>query len=418
MSSGNNSSKPTIILLTNPRTYRAPHFAAAAECLGLNVVWGVDMPEEIAANRHSSLTIDFTDHDQAVHKIVKLGTKIQVKAVLALEDDASLIAAEANAALRLPHNDPSAALAARDKHIMRQALQDAGLNNPRFAAYALDEDEETLASLTQYPCVLKPTLLNGSRGVIRANNASEFKTAWMRVKGIVECAVGSEILVEDYIPGIEVAVEGLAHEDGLCLLAIFDKPDTPEGPFFEETIYVTPSRLPIEIQDSIQAVATQGAQALGLRFGPVHAELRINDQGVWLVEVAGRSIGGLCSKTLQFGHGSSLEELILRQAAGLPLTSLARQHSSSGVMMIPIPSHGLLRQVRGLEKAESEPGVDSVEISARINYPLRPLPDGDSYLGFIFATADKPAAVEAALRQACSKIQFEIEPEIRLVSGS
>lgn len=406
--------RPTVVLLTTSRTYRARPFASAAERLGLHVLWGIDLPTEISTGRQLALRVDFRNQDQAVQAIVSMQADRDVKAILALDDAASLIAAEASGALGLPHNAPGAALAARDKGVMRNKLQASGIPCPRFSTHQLDANPATIAAHTRYPCVLKPTLLNGSQGVIRANTKPEFEKAWERVKTVIENSVGLQILVEDYLPGTEVAVEGLIHDDELLMLAIFDKPDTPDGPFFEETIYITPSRLSPDTQDTIKTTTAQGAHALGLRFGPVHAELRINERGVWPIEVAGRSIGGLCSQILRFGHGASLEDLILRQATGLPVTDLERETKSRGVMMIPIPERGLLRQVHGLRESEEEPGIDSVEISARLNYPLLPLPEGDSYLGFIFASGENSSLVEDSLRRAHAHLQFDIEPEIRL----
>ncbi len=221
-------------------------------------------------------------------------------------------------------------------------------------------------------------------------------------------------LIEDFIPGFEVALEGLLDHGELHVLALFDKPDPLDGPFFEETIYVTPSRLPEAVQQSIAQCAADSAQALGLRDGPMHAELRVNDRGPWLVEVAGRSIGGLCGQTLRFAHSAdvTLEELIVRQALGLSLDALEREGQSGGVMMIPIPGEGLLRGVTGVDAAKAVIGIEDVQITARLNYPIVPLPEGESYLGFIFARGDTPAEVEAALREAHSHLRFKIDPVI------
>jgi hypothetical protein len=198
------------------------------------------------------------------------------------------------------------------------------------------------------------------------------------------------------------------------VLALFDKPDPLDGPFFEETIYVTPSRLPTEVQAAIARCAQDAARAIGLQLGPVHAELRVNERGPWLVEVAGRSIGGLCSRTLRFGSDATLEELILRQACGLPIESTSRAGRAGGVMMIPIPAEGLLRRVAGEEEARAVAGVEDVQITARAGYPIVPLPEGDSYLGFIFARGETPGEVETALREAHARLRFTIEPAIML----
>ena len=404
----------TVALLATANTYRGRPFGAAAQKLGLQVRWGVDLPAPLAAEWNVALALDFRDSEQAVRALTALAQREPLAAVIALDDAATVIAAEAAARLGLAHNSPSAALAARDKLIMRERLRAGGARSPAFSAFPMDADASKIAARCGYPCVLKPLLLNGSRGVIRADNAAEFESAWRRVCAILRKSVGTHILVEDYIPGREVAVEALLGENGLRPLAIFDKPDPLEGPFFEETIYVTPSRLSADEQEAVLAATRESARALGLRTGPLHAELRLNAEGVWPIESAGRSIGGLCSRTLRFRSGVSLEELVLRQATGLPIGSLAAERGSRGVMMIPIPVRGLLRGVTGVQATEALPGIERVEITAKLNYALQPLPEGDGYLGFIFARGEEPAQVEAALRRAHSLLHFEIETEIPL----
>ncbi|MFO7679543.1 MAG: ATP-grasp domain-containing protein [Chloroflexota bacterium] len=353
----------------------------------------------------------------AVTAITDYAQTYPLNAILAVDDSCALLAAEAAKVLGLSHNNPDAALAARDKLVMRTMLQAGGCRVPHFRRFTLADDPAQVADYVSYPCVVKPLALSGSRGVIRANNPGELAAAITRLGRILhKLSPEAErpFLVEDYIPGIEVALEGMLDNGELHLLALFDKPDPLEGPFFEETIYVTPSRLPDAVQQDILAATVQAAQALGLRTGPVHAELRVNEQGAWLVELAGRSIGGLCSQTLRFGVDASLEELILRQAAGLGLGDTARQKSASGVMMIPIPEGGLLRGYSGVDEAEAVPLIESAEITAPLNNTVTPLPEGESYLGFIFARGETAVAVEAALREAHEQLHFEITPIIRL----
>jgi biotin carboxylase len=259
--------------------------------------------------------------------------------------------------------------------------------------------------------VLKPLRLAASRGVIRADTPEAFVAAFERVKRIVEQAgcVTRSILVEDFVPGSEVALEGLLVAGELHVLALFDKPDPLDGPYFEETIYVTPSRLPAEGQRAVAACAERAAAALGLREGPVHAELRVNGNGgPWLIELAARPIGGRCSGALRFGTGASLEEIIIRHALGMPIPSLEREPIASGVMMIPVPGAGVLREVRGADAARAVPLVEEVAITAHPGQELVPWPEGTRYPGFIFARGDTPAAVEAALRAAHARLQFVI----------
>jgi biotin carboxylase len=409
-----------VLLLTTAHTYRAEAFRTAARKLDIEVVTAIDLPDELGKPREAELALDFRDPDRAVQHIVAYAREHPLDAILSVDDSASRIAAEASAALNLPHNSPQAAEAARDKFVMRTLLQQGGVRVPNFQLFSTSDDLAAVARQVNFPCVVKPLTLNGSRGVIRADDADQFVTAARRVSRLLHAIDPSPdpkpFLVEEFIPGFEVALEGLLDHGALKVLALFDKPDPLDGPFFEETIYVTPSRLSPEAQAGIARCTADSAQALGLVEGPVHAELRINDRGAWLVEMAGRSIGGLCSQTLRFAHSAdvSLEELILRQSIGLEIDSLERENRSGGVMMIPIPEAGLLRSVSGIAEAKAVTGIEDVQITAKLNYPLVPLPEGASYLGFIFARGNTPDQVEATLRTAHACLRFDVQPLIQL----
>lgn len=407
-----------VLLLTTPSSYRLPAFLEAAERLGVAAIVAEDTPRALAGRAADRAELDFADVAGASAAILALAAERPLAAIIAVDDSGALLAARASAALGLPHNSPESAEAARDKHVMRAAFARAGVPSPSFRLCSTGEDLEALAGELAYPCVVKPLRLNGSRGVIRADDPASFLRAVGRLGRLLDRLEGPgphPFLAEDFIPGFEVALEGLIDEGRLELLALFDKPDPLDGPFFEETIYVTPSRLAPEVQAAIVATAARAAAAVGLRRGPLHAELRVNERGPWMVELAGRSIGGLCSRTLRFGTDASLEELILRQAAGLPIESLSRAGSAGGVMMIPIERPGVLRGVSGEEQARAVAGVESVEITAPLHYPLVPLPEGDSYLGFIFARGAAPDEVEAALRAAHARLSFQVLPEIPLL---
>jgi len=410
-----------VLLLTTPHTYRATAFRAAARKLGSEVVTAIDLPAELGKPREAALTVDFRDPERAVQHIVAYARDHPLAAILSVDDSASLIAAQASAALHLPHNSPQAAAAACDKFVMRSLLKQGGVRVPNFQLFSTADDLPQVARQVAYPCVVKPLALNGSRGVIRADDADQFVVAARRLSRLLQSLEPAPeprpFLVEDFIPGFEAALEGLLDHGKLKVLALFDKPDPLDGPFFEETIYVTPSRLSAETQAGITQCTADAAQALGLAEGPVHAELRLNEQGAWLVEMAGRSIGGLCSQTLRFAHSAdvSLEEIILRQALGLEIDALERENRSGGVMMIPIPEAGLLRGMSGIQEAKAVTGIEDVQITAKLYYPLVPLPEGESYLGFIFARGDTPAEVESALRAAHACLRFDVQPIIPLI---
>jgi biotin carboxylase len=403
----------------SPATYRAGAFLSAAAAAGIEVVQAVDLPAALAEQWHVPLAIDLADTEASTAAIVTYARAQPVAAILSVDDSATLVAALASARLGLAHNSPESALAARDKGVMRRALAAAGVPCPVFREFALTDDPGWVATQVDYPCVVKPLRLSGSRGVIRADTPAEFVTAFERTRRMLAGEGGApgmdRVLVEDFIPGFEVALEGLVAHGELRVLALFDKPDPLDGPFFEETIYVTPSRLDPAAQTAIALCAARAVTALGLREGPVHAEMRVNARGPWMLEIAGRSIGGLCSSILRFGTDVCLEELILRQAAGLPLPSLERERRAAGVMMIPIPAAGILRGYAGVEEALAVPGIAGVEITAKLRYAVVPLPEGASYLGFIFAHADTPAEAEMALRTAHARLSFDIKPEIALL---
>lgn len=410
-----------VMLLLSPATYRAAAFERAASRLGLETVDVIDLPKELLEHYEAFLAVDFAKPEASAARILDLTQKTPVDAILSVDDSATELAAIANEQLGLPHNSPASATAARDKYVMRTMLAEGGAPCPHFELVPADADPRELAATIDYPCVVKPRRLSGSRGVIRADDPDEFVAAFERVTRML-LADGydlslTSLLVEEYLPGFEVALEGLLTNGSLEVLALFDKPDPLDGPFFEETIYLTPSRLSEDVQQTIADATALSARALGLKHGPVHAELRVNERGAWMVEMAGRSIGGLCSTILEFGAGAGLEEIILRHAVGLDVPTLELSSTAAGVMMIPIPRAGRLRGCSGVEDALQVPGIEGIEITAKMNYPIVPLPEGSSYLGFIFAKGRTPDEVEAAIREAHSRLAFRIDPLIPLMGS-
>lgn len=408
---------PRVLLLLPTTTYRASDFLDAAAKVGADVTVASEEPSTFeGANPAGLLTLDFRDPAECARRVGEFSRAYAIDAVVGVDEETALAAAAISRALGLPSNSPEAAAAARDKGLLREALAAAGVPSPRSQVFRVEDGPDGVASSVAYPCVLKPTFLAGSRGVIRADDPESFRRAWSRIAAILAepdvARRGGEaagrILVEDFVPGVEVAVEGLLTDRRLEVLAVFDKPDPLDGPYFEETIYVTPSRLPRTTLGQVRRVTERGCRALGLEHGPIHAELRVGPDGPVLIELAARSIGGLCSRTLRFGAGLSLEELILRHALGARDGAPPRREGAAGVLMIPIPGAGRLEAVRGLDEALAVPGVVDAVVSARPGQELVPLPEGSRYLGFIFSRAPEPAAAEAALREAHSRLRFDI----------
>ena len=406
---------PRLLLLLPTATYRTAAFVEAARRVGVDLTVASERPSTFQdANPGGLVTLDLSDPDRAAAEALAFAQEHPLQGVVGVDDDTAVVAAAIAGTLGLRGNSVAAARVARDKHEQRTLLAAAGVPVPRFTRYGVDDDPRRLAAGVSYPCVLKPLRLAASRGVIRADTPDEFVAAFERVKRILD-PVSRSILVEDFVPGREYALEGLLVAGELHMLALFDKPDPLDGPYFEETIYVTPSRLPADGQRAVAACAARAAAALGLREGPVHAELRVNASGPWLIELAARPIGGRCSGALRFeiretgkgkGETLSLEEIIIRHALGMDLPALEREARASGVMMIPVPGAGVLREVRGVDAARRVPLVEEVVITAHPGQELVPWPEGARYPGFIFARGGTPDAVEAALRAAHQRLQF------------
>lgn len=403
-----------LVTLVLPRTsYKGADFVAAADVLGVDLVLATDGAPGILSGRlRRVVPIDCSDPMTAAESIVADAWVDPVDAVVGVDDSGALIAAIAAERLGLPHNAPESVAATTDKTIMRGRLAAAGVAQPIFRIVDSQDEARRAAGEIGFPVVLKPVSLSASRGVIRANDEEALVAAYARIEGILdEAGATGPLLVEEYMEGDEVAVEALATPVGLETLAVFDKPDPLEGPYFEETIYVTPSRHPPDVLVAVDRLVADAVDALGLAHGPVHAEVRIGPDGPRIIEVAARSIGGLCGRSLRFGMlGQSLESLLLRAALGLPRRGMGRVARAGGVMMLPIPEEGILRGVRHTEAVAEVPGITGLEITIPVGRRLRPLPDGDRYLGFLFASAEEPAEAEAALREAHGLLEVVITP--------
>jgi biotin carboxylase len=397
---------PRVLLLLPTSTYRAPDFVEAAQRLGVEVVVGSEARQAMAGGMGDrAVVVPMEDPVAGADAIVALHRRAPIDAVVAVDDRGVEVAALAGERLGLTHTDPQAVAATRDKSLMRELLMGTAVRQPAFAIAQTADDVPRKAAAVGYPIVVKPTTLSGSRGVIRADGDAAARDAARRIRAFYD----GPILVEEYVPGVEVAVEALAlGAEGFDVLAVFDKPDPLVGPYFEETIYVTPSRLPDELVTRVSHFTALAARAIGIVDGPVHAELRIDGDRAWLIEIAARSIGGLCSRTLRFGAGIALEELILRHALGMPLGPAERELDAAGVMMLPIPGAGVLEEVRGQDAARAVAGITGLEITVPRGRTVEPLPEGDRYLGFLFAKAATPAAVEDALRAAHAELDVRL----------
>ncbi len=422
-----------LMLLTTTTGYQTQAFVEAAQRLDMAVVFGTDRCHVLADPwRDGPLPLRFENPEAAAAEVLKYARRNPLEAIVALGDRSTPTAARACRELGLPFHSPQAADTCRDKSRSRSCLRKAGLRVPGSTRLPLDAELAEAASATAwrlgFPCVVKPLALSASRGVIRANDIAQFLVAFERLRRLLhnpDIQVLREetsrfIQAETYIEGKEFAIEGLVDRGRVRILAIFDKPDPLVGPFFEETIYVTPSRLAANLQAEISQALERAIHALGLHHGPFHAEVRLNAQGIWILEVAARSIGGLCARTLRFvspgcANTISLEELMIRLALGDDISGFHREERSAGVMMIPVPGTGIYEEVEGIEQARRTPGIEDIIITANPGEKLVPPPEGSSYPGFIFARGDSSQAVEDALRGAHQKLHFVIRPALPVI---
>ncbi len=419
-------SSKRVLLFASKLGYQTRAFNTVAERLGVELAFVTDRCNRLDDpwNDHA-LAAHFENPEAAAQAVIQSQQKLSVHGVLALGDRPTTTAAYVARGLGLAFHHPASVAACRNKNHMREIFRDAGLPVPWFRTIPLDPIPEPALLGISYPCVLKPLSLSASQGVMRVENREEFIAGATRLKRLLDSAEIratrepnlDQMLVEQYLEGREVAVEGLLTEGELRILAIFDKPDPLEGPFFEETIYVTPSRFPAAQLQAIENSLVNAVRALGLTHGPVHGEFRLNENGVWTIEIAPRPIGGMCGRALRFQSARekdsiSLEELLLRHALGLTGADALRESKSSGVMMIPVPSSGTFEKVVGEEEARSIPHITDVEITARLHDYIAAWPEGSSYLGFLFASADDPAEVEEAIRAGYAKLHFTLTPRL------
>jgi biotin carboxylase len=412
-----------VLLLSTTTGYQLRSFNDAAEQLGIELVFATDRCQQLDDPwRDRAIAVRFHEEAPSLEEIVR---ESPFHGVLAVGDRPAILAARVAERLGLPGNPPDAAAASSNKLEARRRLTAAGLAVPSYFTLPIGVDGQRAAAdpRVEFPCVLKPLGLSGSRGVIRADSREEFAAAFDRIGALLarvdvraaRTGLENVVLVERFIPGREFAVEGVLTAGALQVFAIFDKPDPLDGPFFEETIYVTPSSLGAASQIELASTIQQATDALGLWHGPVHAECRMGPGGTVVLEVAARPIGGLCSKALRFADGASLENVLLRHAIGHDVSACTREAAASAVMMIPIPTRGILKRVDGEESARAVPHVEEVHVTARIGQLLEPLPEAGSYLGFIFARAASTADADEAVRAAHSRLSFTIDSAIEVV---
>ena len=416
-----------VLLIAPPGSYRVHAYLEAARDLGIGMLVASEGEHSLVPGIGDGLRVDFGDPDAVIARIVSAHRDRPVAGVVATDDGTVEIANRAAAALGLAHNAPSAARITRRKDLARAALAAAGLPVPAVRRVELRRPLGSQLAGVEFPCVVKPLALSASRGVIRADDPPGLEAACRRAGAIARAAAvasaGTEerdaLLVESFVPGPEIALEGMLEGGKLSVLAIFDKPDPLDGPFFEETIYVTPSRLPRPVRTLAAERVRAGCAAYGLTEGPVHAELRLHDGDAWIIEIAARTIGGDCARLFTFGSGTSLEHLVLQRALGrTPDVAFRDPGRAAGVLMIPTPGAGTLRRVEGVMAASRIPGICEVSVTVREGYELTPLPEGGTYLGFVFALGDDPAGVEESLRRARETVRVVVAPSLAVeVSG-
>ena len=404
---------PRLLLLLPAAGYTNQDFIAAAARLGIELVACADYCHKLAPGwgLPPLMSVPFDQPELALPQVLQTLDR-PVDAVLAADDHGLALAAQLRAALGLPGNPPEAVATLADKLRFRRLQQAIGLPHPAFASVGADDLEA--AAAVGFPMVVKARRLTGSRGVLRADDVVQLEQALQQVQRIQSRAQrdADELLVEAFIPGVEVALDGVLEQGRLRVLAVFDKPDPLDGPAFEETLLVTPSRLPATIQNELAESVEHACISAGVSEGVIHAEARINPSGVWLLEIAPRGIGGLCGRVLDTTLGMGSAEIVLRHAVSLPLPE-QQSDTAAGVMMIPIPESGIFRGVDGLDAARIVPHISGIEITAHPGQLVAPPPEGSGYLGFIFSRAATPAEAETALRAAHAALALNIQPLLK-----
>jgi hypothetical protein len=418
-----------VLLLATTTGYQIRSFGEAAQKLGVQLVFASDRCDQLDDPwADHAIPVRFWDEAQSLETILDACRTTPIHGIIAVGDRPTVLAAQVAQALGLAGNPPDAVRASRNKLASRRTFMCAGLPTPEFVDVSIADDPAVLAARCKFPAVIKPLALSGSRGVMRVDHTRDFVRAFDRLVRLLKSPdilnerddVHGRAIIESYIPGNEYAIEGAMTDGVFRPFVIFDKPEPLVGPFFEETIYVTPSRATPVTQQAILDEVAIAARALGLHHCPIHAECRVNTAGVYVLEVAPRPIGGLCARAVRF-HDMSwapvpLEEVLLRHSLGEDIGPYTPSTEASGVMMIPIPRRGVYRGVQGVDRAASIPGIDDVRITAKVDELLLPVPEGRSYLGFIFASGKDPGAVEQSLRDAHAALAFQIEREIELAS--
>jgi len=408
-----NTNRHSVLLISPPESYRIQPYVRAALSLDLEINIASEGEWAISSPHSAGIDVPLQDHQSALPILLELFKQRQYDAVIGTDDSTLELAAKLAEKTGLQQNPPTAVRLARRKDLSRLCLHQAGIRVPAFLVVEASEQQLFDEPYFGFPCVIKPLALSASRGVIRANTCESLNRGVKRSLRIIseqtDLYEKNHLLLEQFIDGREFAIEGILSDRQLDILAIFDKPDPMEGPYFEETYYISPARIsPNERQILIETVQN-ACRAFGLVTGPVHAECRLNKEGAWLIEMAARTIGGLCSRLLTFGTGYSLEQLVLANAIGLELPQELKD-GAAGVLMLPTETAGILRRVEGVMRAEKVPYIDDIEISLREGYRVSPLPEGTSYLGFVFSTAPDSDKVEQALRDAYALLNPVIAP--------
>ena len=401
-------------LIAPAHSYRASVYISAANRRQIPLVFFTDGDPGVVHQDIHGVRLDLADPEKAALEIASYLRDFSVSAIFGSDDKVVEIAAQASHKLKIPHNSLKAVQATRRKDVARDLLKDTELNVPKYIKVDCDSIDFGWLQNIQYPCVAKPLNLSASRGVIRANNSEQLLAALGRIRKILQMEFGNqalhEVLVEEYVAGSEHALEGYLSHGKLDMICLFDKPEPLEGPYFEETYYITPSRLNGRMQQQIKETVEKACQAYGLVFGPIHAEVRVDGETIWILEVAARTIGGECARLFELVTNFGLEEYILNRATKRKCQSI-KFRQAAGILMIPVPNSGIVRRIEGVTQAQEVKHILDVKLDIRAGSKLTPWPEGDKYPGFIFAKAKTPELVEKALRKSHSCLNIVTMPE-------
>ena len=379
-----------LLLVIPENSYKSNDFVVAAEKLGIDFLIITDS-EQVSSKFSDTVIINKFDAELNKNNLKKLK---DVTHVLPVDHSALKFSGYLVDLLEVKGNKLESINLSMNKYESRKifnSLLDIKVNNEIIKNI---DDVNTFINKNG-TSVLKPIYGTASKSVLKINNVEKNKE---QIEKLMQDCFDQDLVIEEYIDGKEYALEGTIINSELKKIVIFDKPVEYKHPYFEESIYITPSELSSEAEKRVVSIVDKACKKIGLEDGPVHVEFKINENQIFIIEINPRMIGGLCSRCLSFGlFKVSLEEIILHAFMNNELKNIELLNNYVGVLMIPTPKSGKFISINK-EELEKIPNISNVEITVPEGSDLLEPPYGDKYLGFAFSQGiDKKTVNESLL---------------------